>query len=45
MAVDDESVPPTPRGVMAEPDTDAWSPGEASDTVLVTVQVNDAWAE
>jgi hypothetical protein len=30
---------------MAEPDTDAWSPGEASVTVLVTVQVNDACAE
>jgi hypothetical protein len=45
VAVDEESVPATTSGVTGEPDTDAWSPGEARDTELVIVQGNEVSAE
>ncbi len=42
VAVDDESVPTTSTGVMAEPDRSDWSPGLVTETVLVTVHENEA---
>ena len=35
----------TVTGVMAVPETSFWSPGLVTVTVLVMVQVNEAWAE
>ena len=42
VAAADESVAPIVRGAMAAPDVELWLPGEDTDTVLVTDQLNDA---
>ena len=41
VAVDDESDPETPSGVIAVPETLDWLPGLVTVTVLVTVHVKD----
>ena len=40
--VDELSVAPIETGVMAEPETEDWDPGVATDTVSVTVQAKEA---